>query len=96
MVVFFLLHQISVNPGDVSYQFFLKRNSVRSCSIIQLKVRIIFSSSERPPEGVREYDDCNFFTENFVSASCYVEKDAHDMVKAMITPSDIVLELGSR
>ena len=51
---------------------------------------------ERPPEGVNHYDHCNFFTENFVSAYCNIERATHDMVKTMIGPSDVVLEIGSR
>jgi len=51
---------------------------------------------KRPPEGVNHYDHCNFFTENFVSAYCNIEKATHDMVKTMIGPSDVVLEIGSR
>ena len=51
---------------------------------------------ERPPEGVDHYDHCNFFTEDFVSASCNVEKWTHEMVKTMIGPTDVVLEIGSR
>ena len=48
-------------------------------------------------EGVKEpYSQCNYFTENFVQAYCRVERDTHEVVRRLVTPSDVVLEVGAR
>ena len=50
-----------------------------------------------PAEGVRgPYSRCNYFTENFVRAYCSVEEETHVVVRKLITPGDVVLEVGSR
>ena len=52
--------------------------------------------SDQPPRGVSSYQQCDFFTENFVRAYCNVEHDIHSAVRRLIQPSDVVLEVGSR
>ena len=48
-------------------------------------------------EGVVEpYSQCNYFTENFVRAYCGVERHTHEVVRRLVTPSDVVLEVGAR
>ncbi len=48
-------------------------------------------------EGVkRPCNQCNYFTENFVRAYCCVEEDTHAVVRRLVTPSDVVLEVGAR
>ena len=48
-------------------------------------------------EGVKgPYNECNYFTENFVRAYCGVETSTHEVVRKLVTPSDVVLEVGAR
>ena len=61
-----------------------KRNSKIS-SFLGLKV-----------QPIGDYLNCNFFTENFVRAFCGIETEIHDIIKQIIKPSDVVLEIGSR
>ena len=48
-----------------------------------------------PTEAVKA-GVCNYFTENFVRAYCWVEEETHEVVRRLITPWDVVLEVGSR
>ena len=50
----------------------------------------------RPPRGVPDPPSCDFFTENFSRAWCGVETETHMAVRKLITPSDQVMEVGSR
>ena len=54
------------------------------------------AEKERPAEGVKDYSACNFLAENFVPASCNIEKETHLAVRNVITPQDVVLEIGGR
>ena len=45
---------------------------------------------------VEPYSQCNYFTENFVRAYCGVEKETHEVVRRLVTPSDVVMEVGAR
>lgn len=52
---------------------------------------------DRPPNAVKfPPNTCNFFTEYFQRAYCNVEWDTHLLVKQIIRPTDIVLEVGGR
>ena len=53
-------------------------------------------SPDRPARGVSSYQQCDFFTENFFPADCYIEHLTHEAVRRSIQPSDSVLEVGSR
>ena len=44
----------------------------------------------------KDYLNCNFFNENFMRAYCGVEAAAHDAVRKVVTPEDVVLEVGAR
>ena len=50
----------------------------------------------RTVQGVEGYQHCLFFRENFDMAFCAVEKGTHDVVRKVIEPDDVVLEIGSR
>ena len=50
----------------------------------------------RPAQGVEGYQHCFFFQENFDMAFCAIEELMHDVVKKIIEPEDVVLEIGSR
>ena len=54
------------------------------------------ADKDRPAEGVRDYRACNFLAENFVPASCNIEKETHLAVRNVIRPQDVVLEIGAR
>ena len=54
------------------------------------------AEKERPAVGVRDYRECNFLAENFVPASCSIEKETHLAVRNAIRPQDVVLEIGGR
>ena len=43
-----------------------------------------------------DYPNCNFFNENFMRAHCSVEVATHLAVREVITPEDVVLEVGAR
>ena len=51
---------------------------------------------DMPAEGVRDYNACNFLAENFVTASCEIERETHLAVRNVIRPQDVVLEIGGR
>ena len=51
---------------------------------------------DRPAEPVTDYPNCNFFNENFMRAHCSVEVATHLAVREVITPEDVVLEVGAR
>ena len=44
----------------------------------------------------KDYLNCNFFNENFMRAYCGVEAATHDAVRKVVTPEDVVLEVGAR
>ena len=50
----------------------------------------------RPVQGVEGYPHCFFFRENFDRAYCATEMLTHDVVRKIIEPQDVVLEIGSR
>lgn len=50
----------------------------------------------RPPKSVQDPYACDFFNEFFNRAACFVEKETHLLVKQLINPKDVVLELGGR
>ena len=54
------------------------------------------AEKERPAEGVRDYSECNSLAENFVPASCNIEKETHLAVRNVIRSQDVVLEIGGR
>ena len=62
--------------------------------------RILFDIDIRcadwPAEPVTDYANCNFFNENFMRAHCGVEVATHLAVREVITPEDVVLEVGAR
>ena len=43
-----------------------------------------------------DYPNCNFFNENFMRAHCGVEVATHLAVREVVTPEDVVLEVGAR
>ena len=51
---------------------------------------------DRPAEPVTDYPNCNFFNENFMRAHCGVEVATHLAVREVVTPEDVVLEVGAR
>ena len=56
----------------------------------------ILRPPDQAPRGISSYQQCDFFTENFVRAYCNVEQATHSAVRKLIQPSDTVLEVGSR
>ena len=64
---------------------------------IAIDINIIeMECADRPAEPVTDYPNCNFFNENFMRAYCGVEAAAHDAVRKVVTPEDVVLEVGAR
>ena len=49
-----------------------------------------------PVNCKKDYLNCNFFNENFMRAHCGVEVATHLAVREVITPEDVVLEVGAR
>ena len=59
-------------------------------------LKSLAENKDRPAEGVRDYSACNFLAENFVPASCNIEKETHLAVRNVIRPQHVVLEIGGR
>ena len=60
------------------------------------KIIIKMECPDRQAEPVTDYPNCNFFNENFMRAHCSVEVATHLAVREVVTPEDVVLEVGAR